>query len=37
MGNLADTQRAVADLDWRLQDVVIVPVTELPAEVSSGQ
>ena len=37
MDTLSETQRAVADLDWRLQDVVIVPVTELPAEVSSRQ
>ncbi|HSU36880.1 MAG TPA: cation diffusion facilitator family transporter [Propionibacteriaceae bacterium] len=37
VGTLSETQRAVAELDWRLQDVVIIPVTELPAEVSSRQ
>ncbi|WP_374315410.1 cation diffusion facilitator family transporter [Microbacterium sp.] len=29
-------RRALAEMDWKMQDVVIVPVSELPAEASRG-
>lgn len=29
-------RRALAEMDWKMQDVVIVPVAELPAEASRG-
>ncbi|MEE6294696.1 cation diffusion facilitator family transporter [Georgenia wangjunii] len=32
LGELAEARRSVAELDWKLQDIVIVPVAELPAE-----
>lgn len=33
---LEDLRQSVADLDWKLEDVAIVPVSELPAEVHGG-
>lgn len=35
-GSLDDARRYVADLDWRLEDVVVVPAVELPAEFLPG-
>ena len=33
---LEGLRQSVADLDWKLEDVVVVPVSELPAEVHGG-
>ena len=35
-GSLDEARRHVAELDWRLEDVVVVPVVELPAEFLPG-
>ncbi|GAA1134005.1 cation diffusion facilitator family transporter [Citricoccus alkalitolerans] len=36
MERLQDLRDSLADLDWRLEDIVVVPVLELPAEVHGG-
>lgn len=34
--HLEAARRALADMDWKMQDIVVVPVAELPAEASLG-
>jgi cation diffusion facilitator family transporter len=34
--HLEAARRALAEMDWKMQDVVIIPVAELPAETSRG-
>jgi divalent metal cation (Fe/Co/Zn/Cd) transporter len=33
---LGELRSSLAELDWRLEDVVVIPVSELPAEVHGG-
>lgn len=37
MDQLESVRHACIDLDWKVQDIVIVPVAELPAELLPGQ
>ncbi len=35
--DLTAASEGIADLDWKVQDVVIIPVEELPAEADPGR
>lgn len=37
VGRCADLRERIEELDWKLEDVVVVPVTELPEEVHGGR
>ena len=36
LAHIEAARSALADLDWKMQDVVVIPVTELPDEASRG-